>query len=149
MDALLSGRQDGRESHRCRYLKIRLRLCDSGLIHTHKYYRTACSMQSSSNQLKNLLRGLSPVFIVLGDWLPRLTMAWFRRLTSYNHTVLLYPHPMLVLEFEPPTPSITQVRAHTHSALEPLACLLDPPVCPIQPSNGTNHEWVALEVCRH
>jgi hypothetical protein len=51
---------------------------------------------------------------------------------------------MLALEFELPTPRITQVRSRTHSTLEPPARLLDPPVCPIQPSNGTNHEWVSL-----
>jgi hypothetical protein len=70
--------------------EIRLRLCDSGIIHTQKYYRTACSMQSSSDQLKNFPRGLSPIF---RDWLPCLTMTWFRRLTSHNHIILLCPIP--------------------------------------------------------
>jgi hypothetical protein len=101
-------------------------------------------MQSSSDQLENFLRGLSPVFIVFGDWLPRLTVTWFRSLTSHKDILLLCRHPMLALEFKPPTPRITQVRARTHSTLEPLACLLDPPVCPIQPSNGTDHEWISL-----
>jgi hypothetical protein len=84
------------------------------------------------------------IFIVCGDWLPHLTVAWFHRLTLHNQILLLCRHPMLVLEFEPPTPPITKAQARTHSALEPLPCLLDPPVCPIQSSDSTNHEWVSL-----
>jgi hypothetical protein len=98
------------------------------------------------DQLKNILVRLSSVFVVLGDLLPRLAVTRFRSLTSHDDILMLSRRPMLPLEFEPPTPlaRITQVPACTHSALEPLACLLDPPVCPIQPGNGTNHEWVSL-----
>jgi hypothetical protein len=74
--------------------------------------------QRRSNQLKNFLDRLFPVFIVFGDWLPRLTVMWFRRLTSHNNILLLCRYPMLALEFEPPTPRITKVRTRTHSALE-------------------------------
>jgi hypothetical protein len=95
-------------------------------------------MQSSSDlgQLENFLRGLSPVFIILGDWLPRLTVIWFpkdirqlcRRPTGTG---------TLALEFEPQTPRIIQIRARTHSALKPLACLLDPILRSVQYSLAT------------
>jgi hypothetical protein len=137
----------GRESHRVGYPKLRLLAMNT--VHTQKCYRTGSSLQSSSDQLKNFLGRHSPVFIVLGDWLPRLTVTWFRRLTSHNDILLLCRRPMLALEFEPPTPPITKVWARTHSALELLACLLDPPVCPIQPGNGTDHEWVSLTFPEH
>ncbi len=39
-------------------------------------------MQSTTDQFKNFLGRLSPVFIVHGDWLPCLTVTWFRSLTS-------------------------------------------------------------------
>jgi hypothetical protein len=105
-----------------RYPKLKLRLCDSRIIHTQKYCRTGSSLQSSSDQVKYFLGRLSPIFIVLGDWLPRLTgrVTCFRCLTSHNDILLLCRHPILALEFEPPTPRITKVRARTHSTLEPL-----------------------------
>jgi hypothetical protein len=60
-------------------------------------------MQSSGDHLENFLRGLSPVFIVLSDWLPRLAVTWFRSLTSHKDILMLCRRPMLALEFEPPT----------------------------------------------
>ena len=38
-------------------------------------------MQSSSDQFKDLLGGLAPVYIVLSNCLARLTVTLFRRLT--------------------------------------------------------------------
>jgi hypothetical protein len=88
--------------------------------------------------------------IILGDWLPRLTVTWFRRLTSHDDVLLLCRRPMLALEFEPSTPRITKVRARTHSThsvLEPLPCVLDPPVCQMQPSNSITR-LPSTRVCR-
>ena len=75
---------------------------------------------AKQQRLKDFLGGLSTIFIVLGDWLPRLTVTWFCCLTSHNNILLLCRRPMLALELEPPTPPITKARARTHSALEPL-----------------------------
>jgi hypothetical protein len=49
------------DAYRCHYPELRLLLCDSGMIHTQKC-RTGCSMQSSSDQLNNFLRGRNARF---------------------------------------------------------------------------------------
>jgi len=67
---------------------------------------------------------------------------WFRRHTPPHHVLLLRRRPLLPLEFEPPTPCITKVRTRTHGTVEPLPCLLDLTLCPEQPRDGTDHEWV-------
>ena len=133
---LLSGRRDERESHRCRYLKIRLRLCDSRIIHTHKCYRTACSMQSSSDQLNNFLRRISPVFIALGDWLSRFT----------GHHTMTYsccttiPCWRLNLSHQPHASPKSELALTARSNHPRAFSILQS----AQLSNCTNHEWVSL-----
>jgi hypothetical protein len=80
-----------------------------------------------------------------------LTVTWLRGLISHKNTFLLCFCLMLVLEFEPlePTVSITQLKlgdsgpALTARSNQSRAFLILRSA-QIQPSNGTNHEWVSL-----
>jgi hypothetical protein len=78
---------------------------------------TGCvAVKAAAVQLKYFPGRLSPGFIVLGDWLLRLTVTWFRRLTSHNDILLLCRRPMLALEFEPPTPCASPKSGPTLTA---------------------------------